>query len=66
MWEDLEARRPTEIDYIQGEIVSIAEKHGVQTPLNRLVMQRIKAAERAGRGSPNLNPDAVAGPPRVS
>ena len=65
MWEDLEARRPTEIDYIQGEIVSIAEKHGVHTPLNRLVMQLVKAAERADRGSPHLDPDAVAGPPRV-
>jgi 2-dehydropantoate 2-reductase len=66
MWEDLEARRPTEIDYIQGEIVSIAEKHGLHTPLNRLVMQLIKAAERAGWGSPHLDPDAVAGQPSVS
>jgi 2-dehydropantoate 2-reductase len=61
MWEDLKAQRPTEIDHLQGEIVSLAEKHGAKTPLNRRVMQLIKAAEQAGRGSPRLEPDAVSG-----
>jgi 2-dehydropantoate 2-reductase len=59
MWEDLEARRPTEIDYIQGEIVSLAAKHGLEAPLNRRVIELIKAAERAKRGSPRLAPEAV-------
>jgi 2-dehydropantoate 2-reductase len=61
MWEDLQARRPTEVDYIQGKIVSLAEKHGLTAPLNRRVMQLIKEAERANNGSPGLNPEAVAG-----
>lgn len=59
MWEDLEARRPTEIDYIQGTIVRLAEKHGLSVPLNRRVMQRIKEAEQDGKGSPRLTPAAV-------
>ena len=63
MWEDLRARRPTEIDYIQGEIVRLAEKHGVQAPLNRRVMQLIKDAEIAGQGSPALPPERVAASP---
>ena len=61
MWEDLRAQRPTEIDYIQGEIVRLAEKHGVAAPLNRRVMQLIKDAEIAGRGSPGLTPEEVSG-----
>lgn len=59
MWEDLEARRPTEIDYIQGEIVRLAERHGLEASLNRRVMQFIKAAESAGKGSPRLVPEAI-------
>jgi len=61
MWEDLRAQRPTEIDYIQGEIVRLAEKYGVPAPLNRRVMQLVKEAEKAGRGSPGLTPEQVAG-----
>jgi 2-dehydropantoate 2-reductase len=61
MWEDLRARRPTEIDYIQGEIVRLAGKHGVEAPLNRRVMQLVKKAEIAGQGSPALPPERVAG-----
>jgi len=59
MWEDLRAGRRTEIDHIQGEIVRLAEKHGVEAPLNRRVMQLIKAAEKAGKGSPGLTPEAI-------
>jgi 2-dehydropantoate 2-reductase len=61
MWEDLRAGRPTEIDYLQGEIVRLAEKHGVAAPLNRRVIQLIKDAEKAGKGSPALPPEAFGG-----
>jgi len=61
MWEDLRARRPTEIDYIQGEIVRLAQKHGVEAPLSRRVMQLVKEAEIAGQGSPGLTPEQIAG-----
>jgi len=60
MWEDLEARRPTEIDYIQGEIVRLAAKHGAAAPLNARVIELVKAAEKAEKGSPRLGPEAVA------
>lgn len=60
MWEDLQAGRPTEIDYIQGEIVRLAENHRRSAPLNKRVMQLIKDAERAGKGSPGLSPSDVA------
>jgi 2-dehydropantoate 2-reductase len=63
MWEDLVARRPTEIDYIQGEIAKLAKKHGVEAPLVQRVRQLIKEAEKAEKGSPALTPEAVAGTP---
>lgn len=63
MWEDLVAHRPTEIDYIQGEIARLAEKHGVEAPLVRRVRQLIKEAEKAENGSPALTPEAIAGTP---
>lgn len=63
MWEDLMARRPTEIDYIQGEIVRLAERHGIEAPLVRRVTQLIKQAEKAENGSPGLTPEAIAGTP---
>ncbi len=59
MWEDLQAGRPTEIDYLQGEIVGLAEKHGVQAPLNRRVRDLIRQAEEAKKGSPAHRPEAI-------
>jgi 2-dehydropantoate 2-reductase len=49
MWDDLEARRPTEIDYIQGEVVALAEKLGRDAPVNRALVGLIRAAEAGGR-----------------
>jgi 2-dehydropantoate 2-reductase len=59
MWEDLERRRPTEIDYLQGEILKLADAHDIAVPLTRGITAAVKAAERAGRGSPRLSPEAV-------
>ncbi|HEY5928251.1 MAG TPA: 2-dehydropantoate 2-reductase, partial [Kofleriaceae bacterium] len=56
MWEDLARNRPTEIDYLNGEIVRLAEQHGRDAPLNRRMVELVHAAE--GRGSPALAPDA--------
>src|SRR6202023_2221615 len=33
-WEDLHAGRPTEIDYINGELVRLAQKLGLSAPAN--------------------------------
>lgn len=60
MWQDLAARRPTEIDDLNGEIVHLAEAAGRDAPINRRVVEQIRAAEVAGRGSPGLGPVALA------
>jgi len=49
MWEDLEARRPTEIDYIQGEIVALGVRLGRPTPINAALVALVRAAEAGGR-----------------
>ena len=38
MLQDVEARRPTEIDYLNGGIVRFGERQGVATPLNRAIL----------------------------
>jgi 2-dehydropantoate 2-reductase len=60
MWEDLQLRRPTEIDYLQGAVLELGEKTGVGAPLTRRIVQLVKDAERAGAGPPALRPDQVA------
>jgi 2-dehydropantoate 2-reductase len=63
MWEDLQRRRPTEIDHLQGAIVAMAAKVGVPVPMNARVVRLVRQAEAAGRGSPHLTPEQVAGRP---
>lgn len=45
MLQDLEAGRPTEIDYINGAIVSMGEKHGVPAPVNKTMTAIVKTIE---------------------
>jgi 2-dehydropantoate 2-reductase len=59
MWEDLQRRRRTEIDYLQGVIVEIADRHGLQAPLSRRIVELVKSAEAAGLGSPGLTPEQI-------
>jgi 2-dehydropantoate 2-reductase len=59
MWEDLQRGRRTEIDYLQGLITEIADRHGLQVPLSRRVVALIKSAEAKGKGSPRLTPDQI-------
>jgi 2-dehydropantoate 2-reductase len=59
MSEDLEKRRRTEIDYLQGALLSLAKRHSVAAPAIGGVMRLIKAAETAKAGSPRLSPDQV-------
>jgi 2-dehydropantoate 2-reductase len=61
MWEDLERRRQTEIDYLQGAIVDMARKVGVPVRTNARIAELVREAEAAGRGSPRLTPEQVAG-----
>jgi 2-dehydropantoate 2-reductase len=59
MWEDLQRRRPTEIDYLQGVITEIADRHGLEVPLSRRIVALVKQAEAAGKGSPALTPEQI-------
>ena len=59
MWEDLQRGRRTEIDYLQGVITGIADRHGLQVPLTRRIVELIKRAEAAAKGSPGLTPDQI-------
>ena len=59
MWEDLQRGRRTEIDYLQGVITAIADRHGLQVPLSRRIVALIKSAEAAGKCSPRLTPDQI-------
>ena len=64
MLEDLERRRTTEIDYLHGEIAALARKAGVKTPVIDEMIRRVKAAEAAGNGSPNLRASDIRLPAR--
>jgi 2-dehydropantoate 2-reductase len=59
MWEDLQRGRRTEIDYLQGVITEIADRHGLQVPLSRRIVALIRRAEANGKGSPGLTPDQI-------
>lgn len=48
-WEDLEAGRPTEVDYINGEVVALAASLGRRAPVNARLVNLIKMAEAGGR-----------------
>jgi 2-dehydropantoate 2-reductase len=45
MLEDVEARRPTEVDHITGALVREAERLGVPVPLHAAVYRLVKARE---------------------
>jgi 2-dehydropantoate 2-reductase len=60
--QDLDRGRRTETDEFQGAIVRLAEQAGTTAPLSRLVLERIRDAEAAGKGSPHLTPDDLALP----
>ena len=59
MWEDLERRRRTEIDYLQGVITGIADRRGLRTPLSRRIVALIRDAEAACQGSPRLTVEQI-------
>ncbi|HEY1058882.1 MAG TPA: 2-dehydropantoate 2-reductase [Limnobacter sp.] len=46
MWEDLQAGRRTEIDWINGEVVRLAERIKQKAPVNAKLVELIREAER--------------------
>jgi len=47
MLQDILAKRPTEVDFINGAIADLGEKLGVPVPLNRAVWQLVKGLEHS-------------------
>ncbi len=47
MLQDVEARRTTEIDYLNGGIVRFGREHGVATPLNETIWALVKGVEQS-------------------
>jgi 2-dehydropantoate 2-reductase len=47
MLQDVEARRPTEVDFMNGAIVREGERLGIPTPLNRAVWALVKGLEHS-------------------
>lgn len=58
MWEDLKYGRSPEIDYLQGEISRLGQKHEIPTPVNDGVIQLVKQAF-ANKKSPALTGKAL-------
>lgn len=48
MWEDLEAGRRTEVDWLNGEIVRLAQAQGREAPVNARLLALVHAAEAGG------------------
>jgi 2-dehydropantoate 2-reductase len=57
MYDDFVLKRKTEIDYLNGEIVSLAKQHGMQAPVNQSIVQLVKLAEEKQQGSPKHSPE---------
>ena len=41
MLQDVHAGRRTEIDYINGYLLQVAQRHGIDAPRNRALVERI-------------------------
>jgi 2-dehydropantoate 2-reductase len=50
MLQDLRNGRPTEVDALNGAIVTLGRQHGVPTPVNEMVTEMIKFLEDRNRG----------------
>jgi 2-dehydropantoate 2-reductase len=47
MLQDVLAKRPTEVDFMNGAIVRWGDQLGVPTPLNRAMWELVKGLEHA-------------------
>ena len=46
MNDDLIAHRRTEVDYLNGELVALAERMGKDAPINRRIVELVRLAEK--------------------
>jgi len=59
MWEDLAFGRPTEVDYLNGEIVRLAESHGIDAPMNRRMVALVHDAEAKKDGPSCMSAESL-------
>jgi len=52
MADDLAAGRTTEVDYINGELVALAERLGLDAPVNRKIVELVRSAEAGAKPWP--------------
>ena len=60
MWEDLQRGRQTEIDFLNGEIVALAERNGLRAPINAAITRLVKEAEKT-KSAPKMSAAELAG-----
>jgi len=51
MLQDVQAGRQTEIDWISGAVVQLAEKHGLEVPLNRMLRDLVRFTAQHASGA---------------
>ena len=56
MLQDVEARRQTEIDFLNGGIVRFGREHGVPTPLNEAIWALVKGVEQSWQWTSRATP----------
>ena len=59
MAEDLSLHRTTEVDYLNGEIVKLANTIHAVAPVNQAIVKLVKQAEKNRLGSPQLSPGEI-------
>lgn len=62
MWDDLQAGRRTEVDFLNGEVVRLAASVGREAPVNQRLVELVREAESSGgRWSGAALFDAISG-----
>jgi len=59
MWQDLQRGRLTEVDFLNGEVVRLAQAHSTDAPLNRRIVELVHDAERVCTGSPQMTAETL-------
>lgn len=59
MWEDLRLGRPTEIEYLNGEIVRLARECGVAAPMNARIVELVHRVEASTARAPGCSAEAL-------
>ncbi len=47
MRQDVEAKRPSELEMLGGTVLRLAQKHAIETPVNKMLYERLKEIEAA-------------------